>query len=406
MIFVSASDQFSVGCVMVDGLESTTKRSFGVGRAKSQQKEERIAGMKRFWPFVQSFFERWFVERVLIRRRVERLYLIMGGHIYFQTLVAAVDLGVFTLLAEKGPSTREELAQTLGCAPKGLRILLLGLTTLGLIRKSGPRYRIAPFAKRVFAGRDAGTIVPVIQWQNQINYLALRHFTEAIRTGRNVGLSEFQGDEPTLYERLAHEPKLEKVFQEAMEGISVQANAMLAKFVNFRRVRYLLDVGGGNGTNIIALARQYPQLKASVFDSPSVCRIASDHIASEGLKDRLSALAGNCFSDPFPADVDCLLFCHFFTIWSEEQNQRLLQKCFESLPAGGTAIIFNMMQHDSEDGPYSAAMASPYFLTLATGQGMLYTWREYEEWMRAAGFHSVETHRLPRDHGVIVGIKT
>ena len=54
--------------------------------------------------------------------------------------------------------------------------------------------------------------------------------------------------------------------------------------------------------------------------------------------------------------------------------------------AGGTAIIFNMMQHNSEDGPYSAAMASSYFLTLTTGQGMLYIGRGYEEWMRAAGF--------------------
>jgi hypothetical protein len=50
-------------------------------------------------------------------------------------------------------------------------------------------------------------------------------------------------------------------------------------------------------------------------------------------------------------------------------------------------------------------MGSPYFLTLATGEGMLYTWREYTTWLREAGFRSVEARALPRDHGVIIGRK-
>jgi hypothetical protein len=36
---------------------------------------------------------------------------------------------------------------------------------------------------------------------------------------------------------------------------------------------------------------------------------------------------------------------------------------------------------------------------------MLYTWREYETWMREAGFANVERFKLLRDHGLIVGTK-
>ncbi len=50
-------------------------------------------------------------------------------------------------------------------------------------------------------------------------------------------------------------------------------------------------------------------------------------------------------------------------------------------------------------------MGSPYFLTLATGEGMLYTWNDYEEWFRKAGFTSIRTQKLPLNHGVITGIK-
>jgi cyclopropane fatty-acyl-phospholipid synthase-like methyltransferase len=133
--------------------------------------------------------------------------------------------------------------------------------------------------------------------------------------------------------------------------------------------------------------------------------IASKRIKDAGMDDRLGVSPGDCFVDPFPAGVDCILFAHFFTIWSDSRNRQLLKKCYESLPAGGLVVIFNMMQRDSEDGPYSAAMASPYFLTLATGEGMMYTWREYGQWMRDAGFASVTRHVLPRDHGLIIGRK-
>lgn len=68
-------------------------------------------------------------------------------------------------------------------------------------------------------------------------------------------------------------------------------------------------------------------------------------------------------------------------------------------------MIFNMMQFDSEDGPLTAAMGSPYFLTLATGKGMLYTRNEYMKWFREAGFVDVTIQELPTDHALIYGFK-
>jgi cyclopropane fatty-acyl-phospholipid synthase-like methyltransferase len=168
----------------------------------------------------------------------------------------------------------------------------------------------------------------------------------------------------------------------------------------------VVDVGGGDGSNLITLASAYPHLRGTVFDSPSVCRIAEQNIQKAGLTPRLGTVAGNCFEDPFPAGADCFLFSHFLTIWSEDRNRQLLKKAFDALRAGGRVIVFNMMQSNSQTGPLSAAMGTPYFLTLATGKGMLYTWREYESWIRRAGFCYVKTQALPKDHGVIIATKS
>ncbi len=335
----------------------------------------------------------------------QSLYRIMGGHIYFQTLSAAVRLDLFGVLKEHGPLTRSEIANCLDIAEKPARILLLGCTALNLLKKSGDRYENTDLANALLVRSVPGNIVSIIEWQHFINYRPMFYFYEALKSNRNVGLQVFDGEESTLYERLTHHPELEEIFQNAMEAISVQANAMLAEHGDFSQVRCLVDVGGGNASNIIALARRNPRLHAIVFDSPSVCEIAKRNIAESGLSDRLDAIPGNCFEDAFPDGVDCILFGHFFTIWSEEKNRELLAKCYHHLPPGGRVMIFNMMQSDDETGPLTAALGSPYFLTLATGGGMLYTWQEYERWLKEAGFSQVTSQAMQRDHGLIIGNK-
>jgi ubiquinone/menaquinone biosynthesis C-methylase UbiE len=361
--------------------------------------------LKNLWAHTSGKSREEFVEDLLYEEDRERFWLILGGHIFFQTLSAAVRLDLFSLLSKERGLTRSQIATHLGIKEKPARILLLGCTVLRLLRKEGTIYTNSPLAELLLTRGSPKNIISFVELEHHVIYKAMHSFYDAIKANKNVGLNEFKGSEPTLYQRLVHYPDLEKIFQDAMEDISVQANAAFAQFVDLSHVKHLVDVGGGNGANIIELAKKYPALRASVFDSATVCQIARENFKAAGLANRLDAIAGNCFTDPFPHDSDCLLFAHFFTIWSEEKDRLLLKKCYDALPSGGSVVLFNMMQSDKEDGPLSTALGSPYFLTLATGEGMLYTWTEYETWMKEIGFTSIKRQELPKDHGVISGRK-
>lgn len=351
------------------------------------------------------WWQRYMMEGILLRRAKERFFLVFGGHIFFQTLHAAVQLDLFSLLAKNGPLTASEIAETLEIDDQPAEILLLGLTSTGLITKRGPRYRVTRLSRELLTRDSRNNIIPYVLLQHYGMYKAMPHLYEAIRRHKNVGLEEFQGAEPTFYQRLEHDPQLQKIFQDAMRALSVQTNRILCRFVDVSHIRHIVDVGGGDGTNLLALAKQHPHIRGTVFDLPSVCEIAAKNIRKYGMSDRIRTQPGDCFEDELPMGADCFLFAHFFTIWSKERGLSLLRKCFSALPPGGQVIVFNMMQNDDGTGPLSAAVGSPYFLTLATGEGMLYKWCDYESWMKEAGFSSVRRIFLPRDHGAIVGTK-
>ena len=378
------------------------RRSGKMRHALTNQSRSRRTTMKfidrlRLWATLAG--------EVLFRRRIDRFRLVLGGHIYFQTLSAAVQLDVFSVLDERGPQTPAQLQSLLQLQEQPCRILMLGLCAIELIGQRNGRYVNSRVATKYFSRRSKRNLINIVKWQHFINYKAMFHFADALRSGTNLGLQEFAGNEPYLYGRLTHQPPLEKIFQDAMEEISRQASENFARYVDLSKVKYLVDVGGGNASNIITIAREHPHLRAAVFDSASVCAIAEGNIAAHALQNRLGTSVGDCFQDAFPTDADAILFCQFFTIWSLQENLLLLKRAFAALPKGGRVMIFNMMQNDDRSGPLSAALGSPYFLTLATGKGMLYTWAEYTALFEQAGFVGVEQIQLPVDHGVIIGYK-
>lgn len=335
----------------------------------------------------------------------EHFALIIMGHSAFQLLWSGMQLDIFDFLSKNPGASRAEIAEKTGLQPQPARVLLTGLAALKLLLKDGDSYRNSGIADELLVRNRPGNMVDVAGWQAHIVYPGLLDFLESLKHNTNVGLRRFPGEEDNLYQRLAHDPFLEKVFHDAMSSLSLAANAMLVEKVDFSTVRHLVDAGGGDATNAITLARAHPHLRITVFDAPTVCERATANIAAAGLSERIDAYPGDFFKRDFPPGIDCILFAHMMTIWTLEKDTELLRVAHGALPLGGRVILFNMMGNDSEDGPLSTALGSPYFLAIATGQGMLHSWRDYEQCLNAAGFLQTQRLALPRDHGVLTGVK-
>ncbi len=336
---------------------------------------------------------------------INGLTLIAGGHTAFQLLWAGHELGVFALLSKRPGLTRAQIAQEIAIQSQPARILMTGLAALRLVIKEGDTYRNSSIVGQLLDTDSPQNMGDILGWQALIVYPGEMDFVESLRKNANVGLGRFPGTENNLYQRLVHDPKLERAFHAAMSSLSRSANSMLANSVDFASIRHLVDAGGGDATNALALARAHPHLQLTVFDAPTVCQLAVANIANVGLTERVKTHSGDFFIDAFPKDIDAILFAHMLTIWSPDKDRALLKRAYDALPSGGQLIIFNMMGDDDDSGPISTALGSPYFLSIATGEGMLYSWAEYESFLRHAGFSQTRRFQLPHDHGVLIGTK-
>lgn len=147
----------------------------------------------------------------------------------------------------------------------------------------------------------------------------------------------------------------------------------------------LLDVGGGTGIYSVACLRQFPTLRAIVFDRSEVLKVAEEFARQYGVADRLICHPGDMFQDPLPA-ADTILLSNILHDWDEPQCQQLIQRCADALPSRGQLVIHDVFLHDDLSGPLPIALYSAALFTLTEGRA--YSAAEYRQWLQAAGMIS------------------
>lgn len=317
---------------------------------------------------------------------IEPLRELFYAHYRFQYLSAAFQFGLFELLGREPGLTRADIAERLEIENQPARILLLGCTSAGLLSKDGDRYFNTPVSAPL-AGKPDDVPAAFVPWEQHVNYRPMAWFYESLKENTNVGLRrEIPGESPTLYGRLALDAMLETTFHNMMGSVSRLVAEELVQQLDLSSYTHLLDVGGGTAINATYLARRWPNLRVTIADLPTIAETANAKIASLGLQDRVQAVGLDAFNDEFPQGCDAVLFGHFLEIWSIERNKALVAKAARAVEPGAGIFVVTPGADDDETGPDLAAALSAYFLTVASGEGMVYTCAEYEEWFSEAGF--------------------
>ena len=320
----------------------------------------------------------------------------------FKALAAAYELDLFARLSGTDGRTIDELAEMLGVGQRPVELLVTACASIGLLERRDGRYVNSALADEFLVPGKAYQFGGWVQMLDRRLYPAWSRLTEAVRTNRPTSWNP--DEQAHLFD--SEDPKLLALFWEAMHSLSTLTARELGAHVDLSASTALLDVGGGSGAYDLELSRRYPSLRATVFDLPPVCEIASKKIVAAGYEDRVAVTPGDFLADPeLPAGHDVALLSMIMHDWTPEQDLAILRKCFAALPPGGRIVISELLVNDEKTGPPAAALMSLNMLVETVGRN--YTAAEYEQWLHATGFVDIQTvsFEAPGANGAVLARK-
>jgi hypothetical protein len=318
-----------------------------------------------------------------------------------KALLSAVELGVFSELADAGPLDAETLRGRLGLHERSATDFFDALVALGMLERADGRYSNTP-ATEVFLDRSKPSYVGgILEMANARLYPFWGTLTEGLRTGELQ--NEAKGGGEPFFEKLYADPERLAEFARAMSAISTgAAHAIAAKFP-WQDRQTVIDVGCAEGAVPVQIARAHDHITGGGFDLPQLAPIFEEHVAQFGLGGRLSFTAGDFFAGPLP-QADVLVMGHILHDWDLDEKRVLLQKAHDALPDGGALIVYDaIIDDDRRDNAFGLLMSLN--MLIETPGGFDYTGADCLEWMQETGFRESYIEHLVGPDSMVVGIK-
>ncbi len=313
------------------------------------------------------------------------------GFMASKTLLSAVELELFTVLGEQSKSGAE-IGDALALHPRSLYDFLDALVALGLLNRDGDgpdgRYSNTTDTRFFLDKSQPAYLGGILEMANARLYPFWGSLTDGLKTGLPQNEAKTGGD---FFGVLYSDPARLEQFLAAMQGIQMGNFMMLLDKVDLSDASSLCDVGGANGTFCALAAHRHPDLKATVFDLPSVVPVAQRHLTAMGVGDRVDVVGGDFFADDLP-NADVIVMGNILHDWDESQKKTLVAKAYKALNDGGRLIAVENVIDDARRVNAFGLLMSLNMLIELPG-GFDYTGAQFDGWCTEAGF--VRTEIVP-----------
>src|SRR5262245_5705239 len=322
------------------------------------------------------------------------------GHAFraSKALLSAVELGVFTALAE-GPADLETLRERACINERGSRDFLDALVALGmLVRYEDGRYANTAETD-LYLDRNKPTYVGnLLDRLNVRDYRVWASLGNALRTGKP------QYDKSAVsFTSLYADKALREMY---VSGMTVRtrpvANALALKFP-WPDYNTFVDIGTSQGCLPVQIAQTHLHITGGGFDLAPLAPLFDSYVREHGLSNRVRFYPGDFFNGPLPT-ADVLVMGRVLHNWDLATKKMLLKKAFDALPTGGALIVYERLIDDERRGNADALLSSLNMLLMSTG-GFDFTGADCIGWMREAGFRDIRVEPLTADQSIVVGIK-
>jgi ubiquinone/menaquinone biosynthesis C-methylase UbiE len=307
---------------------------------------------------------------------------ILGDFANSQILDAALEYDFFTLI-HKGSQTADEVAREAGTHPRATRIVLDGLIALALIEKKDGRYSLVPVSE-TFLVKGKPSYMGDFRHVALALWDGMAHLKQSLKTGQPLSRMD-TGGELQVWEKLVIGiiPIAEPVAKALCDVLRIGVT---------RKGLRVLDIAGGSSIFGMTILTRDPSAQVTQLDWPNVNAVAKKLNRERGLEGKIRFIDGEHRSATLETNYyDLVLASNFCRFESPKGNRELFQKAYAALKPGGSLVVNDFLPNEERTGPTFALRFSVYTLT-HTPEGECWTLSQYSDWLKAAGFNSIESH--------------
>lgn len=338
-------------------------------------------------------FQRWAsgfaLTRPVARRHARALFDLCAGFVYSQVLLACVRLRLLEQL-RAGPLPFEALRRRIDLPESAAQQLVSAAQALRLLERRGGEWGLGPVGAALLGNPS---VLRMIEHHAAL-YEDLRDPVGLLRSPPGSG----QLARLWPYSRHAAPTELVPEQVRAYTVLMAATQPLVAEEVlnayPFERHRCLLDVGGGDGSFLIAAAARHPQLKLMLFDLPGVTAQARVRLEAAGIAGRAEVHSGDFGQGVLPSGADLITLVRVLHDHDDALALGLLRAARRAIAAGGRVVLAEPMT--GVRGALSGTEAYFAFYLLAMGQGRPRSSTDVAAMLRAAGFSSPRLHPTAR----------
>jgi SAM-dependent methyltransferase len=285
-------------------------------------------------------------------------------------LRTAIELDLFTRIGA-GTNTIPALAKATRASERGLCVLCDNLTVHQHLVKERNRYRLS-LNSRVYLSKDSPAYFgSAIQFLASDTYIrAFSDLLRSVKRGRGRSQKTNWPDFAQCMSPLA--PAIAEFMAEAMKLDSAGPIQ-------------ILDVAAGHGLYGLALAARNPEAEIYALDAPQA-----------GVSKRFHRIPGDAFKVDFEGPYDLVIAGNIAHHLDPDANVELFRKCRAALKPKGKLVVLDFVVNDDRVSPPAEAGFAIHLF--ATGSCDVYTFREYQGMLRAAGLRGIRRGR-PGSYG-------
>ena len=325
----------------------------------------------------------------------DELQQVLAGYRQARIIQTAVKLRLFDQTRKHSPATADQVAEHTGYSLRGVDIILDALTAMGLLEKVDDTYENTDLVeKHLVTGCDSMMMFS-IDHAEQI-YRRWANMPEAVRSGEPHGREEshVMGDQEN-----------NRIFIRAMHARGLDRGRKIAAALDLNGVTKVADVGGGAGSYLIALAEKLPGMDGTLFDLELTLNSAEEIISDHDPNLNFHLVEHDIFKEgeDFSGQFDLILLSNIIHIVGPEENTDLFKRIKKALRPDGQLVIQDFLLDETATEPASAALFAVVML-VATETGR--SWRETDvrNWLKDAGFESVQRLDAGTDSDILVAV--